>query len=602
MENLDTIKSDPRVLDIYRERVYLKKENGGWTGKCPLHTENTGSFKLSLKDNKWLFKCFGCNDGGSIIDLVQKMDGCSTGEAVKKIREKLGIIKSVDSTFKPLAEPDKKVTVTLEQFKKLEDLLPGSDGEKWLLKERGITPETSKTFHLGYKDNQIVFPLINNGVITGIKFRSITEKKFVYQKGMENGLFNLDVCNPLIPVFITEGEVDAIILGQCGFAAVALPGASYKLKPEEKQMLKMASEIYLCGDSDAPGQETMTRLWQELKDRTYLIQWPNSVKDANQFFVDYVSRNVEGFRKEFQKLIAQARTTPMPHIQSLRESLENGHKLKLSDHPNRLRMPYPKMDKMAILLPGSVTVLITTNTKMGKTVMAKEITLHNAFHGDVVLNYGAELSIDEFSNMVAAGLLKKDRNHLTEEDNKKAGKMLGNIKYYYGRNPTLTTIGPVLDLIEAAVVRLGVTIVVLDHLHFLCRNSTTEIQDQANAMQRLKHMAQKHNLKVLVVAQPRKAKQDTKGKAIHITDIKGAESIGSDADAIFALHREYVKVKDPMNPPMDAYEPKTEVHLLGVRSKGDGPAYCELMFLGEFASFVELTNQEPPVDSDGDMW
>jgi len=601
-ENLDIIKSDPRVLDIYRERVYLKKENGGWTGKCPIHGEKTGSFKLSLKEGKWLWKCFGCDTGGSIVDLVQKMDNCSTGEAIKKIREKLGNIQKVDETFKPLAEPAKKFTITLDQYKKFEDALPGSEGEVWLWKERGISYDCAKAFHLGWKDGQVVFPLINNGIITGIKYRSIAEKKFVYQKGMDNSLFNLDVCDPLIPVFITEGELDAIVLGQCGFAAVALPGAAYKLKPEEKQLLKIASEIYLAGDSDGPGQETMSRLWTELGDRTYLIGWPSGVKDANQCFVETYSRNVEGFRKEIGKLMLTARSTPMPHIQSLRESLENSHKLKLSDHPNRLRMPYPKMDKMAILLPGSVTVLITTNTKMGKTLMATEITLSNALHGDVVLNYGAELSIDEFSNMVAAGLLKKDRNHLTEADNKTAAKMLGNIKYYYGRNPTLTTIGPVLDLIEAAVVRLGATIVVLDHLHFLCRNSTTEIQDQANAMQRLKNMAQKYNLKVLVVAQPRKAKQDTKGKVIHITDIKGAESIGSDADAIFALHREYVKMKDPMNPPMDAYEPKTEVHLLGVRSKGDGPAYCELLFLGEFASFVELTNQEPLVDNSEEMW
>jgi len=599
----EELKSDPKCLDLYKELVFLKKEGDKFVGRCPLHVEKTGSFIVNYKDGKWLWRCFGaCNLGGSLIDLVQKMDNCSTGEAIKKIREKLGNIQKVDETFKPLAEPAKKFTITLDQYKKFEDALPGSEGEIWLLKERGISYDCAKTFHLGWKDGQVVFPLINNGIITGLKYRSIAEKKFVYQKGMDNSLFNLDVCDPLIPVFITEGEVDAVTLGQAGFAAVALPGAAYKLKPEEKQLLKIASEIYLAGDSDGPGQETMSRLWTELGDRTYLIQWPTGVKDANQCFVETYSRNVEGFRKEIGKLILTARSTPMPHIQSLRESLENSQRLKLSDHPDRLKFPWPKVDKMANLLPGSVMVVTFTNTKGGKTCFVKDISIHNAFKGDVVLNYGVELSIDEFSNMVAAGLLKKDRNHLTEADNKTAAKLLGNVKYYYGRNPTLTTVGPVLDLIEQAVIRLGCTLVVLDHIHFLCLNSNTELQDQANAMQRLKNMAVKHNLKIIVVAQPRKAKQETKGKAIHITDIKGSEALASSADAIFALHRDYVKVKDPMNPPMDSYEAKTEVSLVGVRSKGDGPAYCELLFLGEFASFVELTNQEPPVDNDGEMW
>lgn len=600
MENLDAIKSDPRILDIYRERVYLKKENGGWTGKCPLHAENTGSFKLSFKDNKWLWKCFGCDTGGSIVDLVQKMDGVPTGEAIKKIREKLGLIKSVDQTFKPLTEPAKKITLTLEQFKKLENL--PKEADNWLWVQRGIKLETAQAFHLGYKDGQIVFPIIQNGIVIGIKYRSITEKKFTYQKGMKNGLFNLDVCDPLWPVFLTEGEIDTLTFGQAQFAAVALPGASYELKLEEKQYLKLASEIYLAGDSDGPGQEAMHRLWKELGDRCYLIQWPHGVKDANQFFLETCSRNVEGFKQEVIKLMAQARTTPMPHIQSLKESLENSQRLKLSDHPDRLKFPWSRVDKMANLLPGSVMVVTTTNSKQGKTCWVKDVSIHNAFKGETVLNYGVELSIDEFSNMVAAGLLKKDRNHLTETDNKTAAKILGNVKYYYGRNPTLTTVGPVLDLIESAVTRLGVTLVVLDHIHFLCRNSNREIQDQADAMQRLKNMAVKYGLKIIVVSQPRKAKQETKGKAIHITDIKGSETLGSDADAVFALHREFVKVKDPLNPPMDAYEPKTEVSLVGVRSKGDGPAYCELMFLGEFASFVELTNQEAPVDNDEEMW
>jgi hypothetical protein len=601
MENLDVLKSDSRVLDIYRERLYLKKENGNWVGKCPFHSEKSGSFVVNNKQGNWLHKCFGCNESGSIVDFVQKMDSISTGEAIKKIREKLGSIKLVEQTFKPLGEETKAVVLPIFKIEPLEKNLPGSAGEEWLLKERGVTLEAAKKLHIGFRGDQLAFPLITNGMVTGIKYRSIKSKEFVYQKGMVNGLFNSDSVDVFKPVFLTEGELDACVFSQSGFSAVALPGATYKLKPDEKKILKSSDEIFLAGDSDTQGRECMSRLWTELGDKTYLIEWPIGIKDANEFLIKKCAKNPEIFKTELLKLTAAARSTPMPHIQSLRESLENSQRLKLSDHPDRLKFPWPRVDKMANLLPGSVMVISTTNTKMGKTCWVKDVSIYNAFKGEVVLNYGVELSIDEFSNMVAAGLLKKERNHLSEADNKAAAKLLGNVRYYYGRNPTLTTVGPVLDLIEEAIKRLGITLVVLDHIHFLCRNTNTEIQDQSNAMQRLKNLAVKYGLKVIIVAQPRKAKQENKGKAIHITDFKGSESLGSDADAVFALHREFVKIKDPMNPPMDAYESKTEVSLVGVRSKGDGPAYCELLFLGEFASFVELTDQNP-VDGEPEMW
>jgi len=43
---------------------------------------------------------------------------------------------------------------------------------------------------------------------------------------------------------------------------------------------------------------------------------------------------------------------------------------------------------------------------------------------------------------------------------------------------------------------------------------------------------------------------------------------------------------------MDDYEPQPKVHLLGVRSKGNGGTFARLLFIGKFASFEEITNQE----------
>jgi len=45
---------------------------------------------------------------------------------------------------------------------------------------------------------------------------------------------------------------------------------------------------------------------------------------------------------------------------------------------------------------------------------------------------------------------------------------------------------------------------------------------------------------------------------------------------------------------MDNYEPQTEVHLLGVRSKGNGGTFAKLLFIGKYASFENITNAEEP--------
>lgn len=240
--------------------------------------------------------------------------------------------------------------------------------------------------------------------------------------------------------------------------------------------------------------------------------------------------------------------------------------------------------------------IVTHNTGMGKTTFVMQSLIHAATRGEVILNYSAELSTEEYANLVTAHVLRKNRNHLTVEDRKQAAQMLGGIKFYIGRNPDLTTIGPVLDLMEAGIRRLGVTVAVLDHLHFLVRHESDTVKAQENAMQRLKNLAVKYGCKIIVVGQPRKANAQSRGKLVSISDAKGSETFTSDADVALALHRDVAKVLDPKNPPREPYDSKCQVHLLKGRSQGTGNAYAELLFLGEIATFSEISLAEPPTE------
>jgi replicative DNA helicase len=332
----------------------------------------------------------------------------------------------------------------------------------------------------------------------------------------------------------------------------------------------------------------MNKLWRELAERTYLLKWPDGVKDANQFFLETCKGDVSIFRTEVDRLAQQARVNPLPDVYNLREVMTSSTQGTLTEAPNRLRFPQPDVDKMAILLPGSVLGVYSTNTSMGKTPFALQVSMHNArYHGDVVINWQCELSPEEISTIVTAQTLRKDRNTLTVEDKQKAAQLLDGVQYYIGHNPSLTDANQILDLIEAAVRRLGATCVLLDTFHNVVVSETNGTAVETAIANRIKNIAMKYRLKWINVFQPRKAQQQTKGRKTHITDIRGAGAAADTCDAIFAMHRDLNKSDDD-TPLDDIYESRTLIQAQKTRAKGTGKSETYLQFFGNYGLFEQI--------------
>jgi DNA primase len=51
--------------------------------RCPFREDRNASFKVDYRQNLW--NDFGTNEGGSIIDLVMKMNGCTFSDAVRML-------------------------------------------------------------------------------------------------------------------------------------------------------------------------------------------------------------------------------------------------------------------------------------------------------------------------------------------------------------------------------------------------------------------------------------------------------------------------------------------------------------------------------------
>ena len=629
--NNENLKYNPCILGLYRERLPgLRKDGQNYSTTCPFHGDKKPSFKIWMipaKRNTW--KCFGgCSESGDIYDLLQKMDGITYPQSVKLVQDyvdKHGKSWSrdqdqVDEVFKTIGEEEKEFRKyrLADYIKRAEDSMRQNPaGYQWLADIRGITPETARRFNLGYIQNiptckenwadkgWIVFPYVDDDDVVLLKYRSIVEKDFRREPGMKTTLYNLPAIDAFEPLFVVEGEIDALTMEQAGFHAVSLPAATNPkhttvVSPEMKDRIMQAGSVILAGDNDPTGLGTMDRLYAELSDgkTVFKLAWPPGIKDANQAFLDHCHGNVQEFKNLIESLTAQARVTIMPNIYDLQATMLAPKGANLSDDPERMRFPWPKVDQMVIIRPTDVLGVFGTQTKVGKTTWIMNLTIDEARRGSIILNYQCELSKDAFACITASHLLQRNRNSLHPDDYKDAALLLRGVKYYIGRNPTLSRVGQVLDLIEAAIKRLSPRIVVLDHLHYICRNERDDVKAQADAMQRIKRMAVQYGLIFIVVGQPRKATQENRGKAVHITDAKGSESYGSDSDAIFALHRDWIKTVDPNNPPKDDYAPETDVRLLGARFKGDGPTVARLYYNGSTATFREISYASPENGND----
>lgn len=56
---------------------------------CPFHEDKDPSFKVYPGDRGW--HCFSCDTGGSVIDLVMRMEGMTFSEACKAITDRSGL-------------------------------------------------------------------------------------------------------------------------------------------------------------------------------------------------------------------------------------------------------------------------------------------------------------------------------------------------------------------------------------------------------------------------------------------------------------------------------------------------------------------------------
>src|SRR5690625_5176199 len=88
-EDIQQVRERARIDDIVGAHVTLKRAGvGSLKGLCPFHDERTPSFHV--RPQMGFYHCFGCGEGGDVIDFVMKINHLPFTEAVEYLAGQVG--------------------------------------------------------------------------------------------------------------------------------------------------------------------------------------------------------------------------------------------------------------------------------------------------------------------------------------------------------------------------------------------------------------------------------------------------------------------------------------------------------------------------------
>ena len=87
-EVINDIRNSANIVDVIGHYIPLIKKGKGYTALCPFHDDHDPS--LSISEDKQIYKCFVCGNGGNAFTFVSNFKKVSFPEAVKEVSEIIG--------------------------------------------------------------------------------------------------------------------------------------------------------------------------------------------------------------------------------------------------------------------------------------------------------------------------------------------------------------------------------------------------------------------------------------------------------------------------------------------------------------------------------
>ena len=382
-DSIKNLLASISIVDVISDHVQLKKRGKNFVGLCPFHNEKTPSFTVS--EEKGMFHCFGCGEGGNTLSFLMKLEKYNYVDAIEELAKKFNV--QLDYEDGRFYEKDAELE-KLYDYSRLtaryfyDNLTKTNEGENALkyLYQRGLSDEVIKHFGLGYslssweglnnfiaKNNyetpifeklglilkredgnyydrfrgRIIFPIFSTsgrviafgGRLLGDeenqpKYLNSPESR-IYIKGKSlYGLFQTkDDVRKKDSAILVEGYMDLISLYQEGFRNVVASSGTALTSDQVHALSRLTKSIIIIYDSDEAGQKAVVRASELMLEGDVdfkIVTLPDG-EDPDSF--------VKTHGEERFKLELQTASNYIDFINTLytkdKKILENSDKLKL---------------------------------------------------------------------------------------------------------------------------------------------------------------------------------------------------------------------------------------------------------------------------------
>ncbi len=338
--DIPALKARHPLADVV-ESAGLKLKGRGRVrqGVCPFHEESEGSFTAYGDSERWY--CFGCGLGGDVLDFVQRIEGLTLPEAIRRLD--VGGHRPVSETAprpvptrRPKAAllPPRDPTLLTAAARFYAGQLRRSSEAREYLASRGVGLEAAVRLGLGFAPGHglgqalesvgfdagrfrdcglftergserfagmVVVPDLSGGLVRWLKGRALdsgARPRFQALPGPKPVL-GLGRLGPAPSwVVVAEGVFDWLLLTGWGLPAVAALGTQGSERIASA--LRGCPRVFLAFDNDDAGREATDRLMTLLGRRAAAVILPQGIGDVAEL------ATLPQGRAAFLRLLSQA--------------------------------------------------------------------------------------------------------------------------------------------------------------------------------------------------------------------------------------------------------------------------------------------------------
>ena len=327
-----------------------------------------------------------------------------------------------------------------------------------------------------------------------------------------------------------SGNCDALSMVESGLNCVSVPNgapmkvsANNRLDPSEdgkfrfvwaaKALLDKVARVILATDMDDAGDALREELARRIgKDKCWVLDWPDGVKDANDFLVGCIGAfgREEGITKFKSYVDANVKPWPVAGLHSAAEFFTDLSTLYDDGLPPGESTGWAGVDEIVTVQQG-LLYIVTGIPGSGKSTWMDNVLVNLSErtgwkHAVASFENPTALHIAKLSAIRMRKPFKKGpTSRMTKEEMFEAANWVDEHFLFLGQDGVLPTVDSIIERGRHAVMRHGVRTLLIDPMNFIQLDDAENGTEAINKMlSQLKLFAQSHGCAVVLVAHPAK--------------------------------------------------------------------------------------------------